>query len=311
MSQNKIKNFSISTENSFGKIVDAHIHIWLEIIQSSYNIISDMNNYDFINNELLRFKTCGGGSLIDCTPYGCGRDGNILKKLCMETGVNIVAVTGFHKKEYYNTKTSAWDLDTKEAEDFFVDEINNCLEECREYYSDIRAGVIKIAFNGELEGQYLNLTNAAINASKKTNTQILIHTDKGLNVEYLTDFLEDNGINPKKVMLNHKDKRNDAGLHIELADRGYYLEYDTFLRPKYNPEKNPWPLIGKMVETGFEDSIIVGSDIYGLEMWRTVSQNGGLSNFFNSIIFKLKELKIPEIAIDKIIGGNAGKFLNL
>jgi phosphotriesterase-related protein len=270
-----------------------------------------MNNYDFINNELLRFKTCGGGSLIDCTPYGCGRDGNILKKLCMETGVNIVAVTGFHKKEYYNTKTSAWDLDTKEAEDFFVDEINNCLEECREYYSDIRAGVIKIAFNGELEGQYLNLTNAAINASKKTNTQILIHTDKGLNVEYLTDFLEDNGINPKKVMLNHKDKRNDAGLHIELADRGYYLEYDTFLRPKYNPEKNPWPLIGKMVETGFEDSIIVGSDIYGLEMWRTVSQNGGLSNFFNSIIFKLKELKIPEIAIDKIIGGNAGKFLNL
>ena len=311
MIQNNMRFFEISTKNNNAKIVDAHIHVWIEIIQSADNIISDMDNYDFIKNELIRFKIYGGRCLVDCTPYGCGRDGNILKKLCMETGVNIIAVTGFHKREYYDTKTNVWSLNTNEAENFFVGEVRNCFEECMESGCNIKAGVIKIAFNGELEGQYLNLTNAAINASKKTNTQILIHTNQGLNVEYLAGFLEDNGINPKKVMLNHMDKRNDVGLHIELANRGYYLEYDTFLRPKYNPEKNLWPLIGKMVEAGFEDSIIVGSDIYGLEMWRTVSQNGGLSNFFNSIIFKLKELKISEIAIDKIIGGNAGKFLNL
>jgi len=311
MSQNKIKNFNISTENSFGKMVDAHIHIWLETIQSACNIISDMNNYDFIKNELIRFKTYGGRCLVDCTPYECGRNGNILKRLSMETGINIVAVTGFHKSNYYDTKAYVWNLSSREAEIFFINEISNCLKECMEFDCNIKAGVIKIAFNGGLEGQYLDLTKAAINASKKTNTQILIHTDQGLNVEYLADFLEDNSINPKKVMLNHMDKRNDVGLHIELANRGYYLEYDTFLRPRYNPEKNLWPLITGMLDAGFEDSIIVGSDIYGLEMWRTVYQNGGLSNFFNSIIYKLKELKISETAIDKIIGGNAGKFLNL
>ncbi len=130
MKQNSMKFFEISTKKNNEKIVDAHIHVWVEIMQSADNIISDMNNYDFIKNELIRFKIYGGRCLVDCTPFGCGRDGNILKKLSIETGVNIIAVTGFHKREYYDTKTNVWSLNTNEAENFFVGEVSNCLEEC-------------------------------------------------------------------------------------------------------------------------------------------------------------------------------------
>lgn len=311
MLRNKINNLNISKEDINRRIIDAHIHLWVDMVQSTSGVIPNIDNYDFIKNELVRFKSYGGSCVIDCTPYGCGRDGNVLRKLIIETGVNIIAVTGFHKSEYYKTEGRVWNFNNREAEDLFIYEISNCLMECSKHDTNIRADLIKIAFNGELEGKCLNLTNAAINASKKTNTQILVHTDQGLNIEYLADYIETKNIDPRRVILNHIDKRNDINLHVNLARRGFYLEYDTFLRPKYNPDKNLWPLIVAMVDAGFENSIVVGSDIYGSDMWKEISQNGGLANFFNLIIYNLQELKIPKEVIEKIIGGNAVKFLGL
>lgn len=282
------------------KVIDAHIHC----------STTEFNSYRFIKKELKKFKDSGGNGLIDCTPFGCGRNGNILKQFNCDTGINIVAVTGFHKKSYYPYDFELWEKNVSELTEFFISEVMNCLNECKNADVKIKAGVIKIPFIGELEGQYLKLTQAAINASIKTDVPILVHTEYGINIEYFVDFLEKSGINPNKVMLNHMDKNNNIALHLSLAKRGYYLEYDTFWRDEYDPEKKLWPLIERMVYEGYGDAIIAASDIYTDVKWKIASKRGGLPAFFNSIIAKLQGLKIPEHIINKIIGGNASDFLS-
>ena len=99
----------------------------------------------------------------------------------------------------------------------------------------IKPGLIKIPFLGTLDGAYKVLTDAAIFAAGQTGIPLLVHTEQGLNVEWFCDYLEEKKIMPQKVVLSHMDKRPDVKLHEKLAAKGYYLEYDTFLREKYNP----------------------------------------------------------------------------
>ena len=62
-------------------------------------------------------------------------------------------------------------------------------------------------------------------------------------------------------MLCHMDKRPDFSLHQALALQGITLEYDTFYRPKYEPDTKLWPLLTRMVEAGLHRHAVVGTDI--------------------------------------------------
>ncbi len=92
---------------------------------------------------------------------------------------------------------------------------------------NIKAGVIKIAFIGELEGQFLELSKAAINASKNRYSNFGSHRS-GLKCRTSCRFFEDNDINPKKVMINHMDKRSDVGLHFSLQREVFTLNMIHF-----------------------------------------------------------------------------------
>jgi phosphotriesterase-related protein len=80
----------------------------------------------------------------------------------------------------------------------------------------------------------------------------------------LTDF----GTDARRLALCHMDKRPDVGLHQELAQAGALLEYDTFFRPKYEPERNVWPLVERMVADGYAASIAFGTDLADIASWR-------------------------------------------
>ena len=290
--------------------VDGHTHLWLHDAKGFLKENKEIDDYISIKNELIDFKQYGGSACIDCTPWGCGRSGIILKRLSQESGINIIAVTGFHKKQNYITGSGPWLLDIGEAEDLFISEIRDCLTECRDIDNKIRAGAIKIPYIGKPEGEYLTLTLAAINASVNTDIPIIVHTEKGLGVEDFADFLESHGIGPNRVMICHMDKRDEFDLHRELACRGFYLEYDTFLRKKYNPEKRLLPLLKKMVIEGFEESIIFGSDICNNLMWRDIAGKEGLNGVFSNFIKKIASQGIEHRAIEKILGKNSTAFLS-
>lgn len=302
---------------------DSHSHLWIDRADFKENQKFQVDDFSMVKEELKNFKKIkikylsdGNASVIDCQPAYCGRNGNRLLELSRLTGVNIISVTGFHKKDYYPQESGIWKMNRKDAENFFIKEIkNNLLESSgllgqqNSNKNNIRAGAIKIAFTGITGSRYEVLTEAAVNASAATGAPLIVHTERGMGVEKLVDFFIKKEVLLSKIMLCHMDKRPDIKLHKHLADKSILLEYDTFSRPDYNPEKNVWPLLIEMIKEGYSSSIVIGTDLADNRMWKDTSRRGGLPGFFESITEKLLDSGAEISDIENIIKINVQNYL--
>jgi phosphotriesterase-related protein len=136
-----------------------------------------------------------------------------------------------------------------------------------------------------------------------------MHTEKGEGLEEILAFFDKQGLEPERLVIAHIDKRPDLSLHQELARAGYLLEYDTFFREKYEPEKNLWPLLLEMVEAGFSDSIALATDQADPGMWEVFGTGPGLPGFIRVIKKRLdEEIKDAE-TVNGLVGRNISRRL--
>ena len=82
------------------------------------------------------------------------------------------------------------------------------------------------------------------------------------------------------------------------------LEYDTFYRPKYNPEAHLWPLITFMVDAGLECQVALATDMADAQMWQNLGKGPGLANFPTQIRQQLFDLGLGQTTIKRLIGEN-------
>jgi 5-phospho-D-xylono-1,4-lactonase len=285
-------------------ITDAHNHLWISPVPGADPGAPVLNQFDLILKELVEYREKGGGTLLDCQPEGCGRDGNKLLALSKGSGVNLIASTGFHRNKYYAEDHWLWKANAQEVCDFLCSELEQGLVETLQTPSPVRAGFIKIA----LEASWADCPLAALEgtafAAVKTKALIEIHTEKGLLAEKACVYFLDAGVLPGQLVFCHMDKRPDLGLHKELAHLGVLLEYDTFYRPKYNPFVNLWPLLERMVSAGLSDRVALATDMAEPEFYYFIGGGAGLSSLPGEIQNKLSEKEFPEIARMQMLGGN-------
>ena len=267
-----------------------------------------MNKYNSIRRELIYYRLAGGTTIVDCQPGGCGRDGRVLLRLSQESGVNIISATGFHLPKYYSSDYWIYRASADQAETYFISEIKRGLLETLQLETPIKAGLIKIACQSRLQDTPQALLEAAAGACLETGIAIEAHTEKGSDAESFVDFLLRKGVPAERLVICHIDKRPDSGLHHDLATAGILLEYDTFYRPKYEPEKNLWPLIQRMITDGLEDFIALATDMAEAELWSLFGNGPGLGGFLTIIAPRLKALGLNS-SLDKLLGGNIARRL--
>jgi 5-phospho-D-xylono-1,4-lactonase len=290
-------------------ITDAHNHVWIDAIPGADRSAPVLDQYDEIVNELKEYKAKGGTSLLDCQPEGCGRNGNRLLSLSKESGVNIIASTGFHRRKYYDPAHWLWNVRTQKVTDFLCSEIEQGLFETLNSPFPVKAGFIKIA----LEANWSELPNSALEGAAatavKTKSLLAIHTEKGALAEKACVFFTDMGVLPSQIVLCHMDKRPDKGLQVELARFGVLLEYDTFYRTKYDPAVNLWPLIDCMVKSGCEDNVALATDMAEKEFYKSISNGPGLESLPTEIYSRLIENGYSEQVVQKLTGKNIARRL--
>ncbi|MFW5941358.1 MAG: hypothetical protein ACOCXI_06135, partial [Chloroflexota bacterium] len=131
-------------------ITDAHNHAWIEAVPGADPGAPRLDDRTRIFRELKAYRAAGGSALVDCQPGGCGRDGNVLARLAEESGVHIIASTGFHLQRYYGPGALLWQMTADEARDYFLAEIRRGLSETRDGEHVVRPGLIKIAAEATL-----------------------------------------------------------------------------------------------------------------------------------------------------------------
>ncbi len=172
--------------------------------------------------------------------------------------------------------------------------------------SAVFPGVIKIAAEATLAASPLALFEAAAAVARQTGYAIEVHTERGAAVEELLAFFGGQGLSPRRLVFCHVDKRPDFGLHRELARAGVMLEYDTFFRPKYAPERGVWPLIREMAAAGLAGQVALATDMADPALWAELGGAPGLLGFFTIVRDGLARLGLPEEIVAGLMGGNIG-----
>ncbi|MDP2991594.1 MAG: hypothetical protein Q8O57_13620, partial [Kiritimatiellota bacterium] len=256
-----------------------------------------------ILGELIEYKDAGGDALADCQPGGCGRNGNLLRDVVQASGVKIIACPGFHRASYYPADYWMWQAEAGEITDSFVGEIRLGLAEVRDSENPVRAGFVKIACEEQLSRTPQAALEAAAGAVAETGSAIEVHTEKGAQAEGILAFFAAHKVPPGRIILCHMDKRPDFALHCELARVGILLEYDTFYRPKYDLERNLWPLIEKMAAEGLCEYVALATDMAEKALWR-LGGGPGLAGFPQDIRKCLRQAGLDEECIGRRMGKN-------
>lgn len=240
-----------------------------------------LNDPDRLTRELVDAAAHGLRSAVDAMPVDAGRNVLLLAQLARRSGVNIVAVTGFHHDRYYGPTHWSARASEDELADLFVADLEQGID-ANDYAGPIvrrtehRAGAIKVAGSeGGPSDRDARIMRAAAEAHRRTGAPILTHCEHGTGALEQVRLLTDAGVPPERLILGHVDKVTDPGYHRELADSGATLQYDQAFRWGERPN-GTLELLAMMVEYGLADHVVLGMDAARFRYYRAYGGEPGL-----------------------------------
>ncbi|RXZ78427.1 hypothetical protein EBB07_26980 [Paenibacillaceae bacterium] len=217
--------------------------------------------------EIERYKLAGGSALVDAQPLGCGRMADALVDASLQTGLPIIASTGFHKLNFYWDNHWIHQYDEQRLTDIFVGELTEGMyinvddSEPREQVA-AKAGIIKTAVGPSgMVGSYVKCFAAAAEAAIRTGAPLQCHMEPNVDPLEIIRFFVERGVAPSSLYMCHLDRTHyDLALHEQVAHTGVYLEYDTIGRFKYHSDDSEAALIKHMIGKGYVRQLLLSLD---------------------------------------------------
>lgn len=228
---------------------------WIENRWDYWELIGDEPR---INEELAAYRALGGGTLVDVTPIGIGRDLARLARLSQATGLHIVAGAGWYRQAYYPAEAR---IDRRSVDDLADEIVQEFID------GPVRPGII-----GEIgtdkpwvTAQEERVFRAAARAALRTGASVTTHavqSDVGLAQ---LAILEEEGLDPARIVIGHCDSHPRLEHWREIVRRGAHVQAD-FLGMSFTPleradEPKVVELISTLLNEGFEKQILLSQDV--------------------------------------------------
>lgn len=277
---------------------------WIENRWDYWELIGDEPR---INEELAAYKGLGGGTLVDVTPIGIGRDLARLARLSMATGLHIVAGAGWYRQAYYPAEAR---IDRRSIDDLADEIVQEFVE------GPVRPGII-----GEIgtdkpwvTAQEERVFRAAARAALRTGASVTTHavqSDVGLAQ---LAILEDEGLDPARIVIGHCDSHPRIEHWREIVRRGAHVEAD-FLGMSFTPleragEPKVVELISTLLNEGFEKQILLSQDVCHDSQLASYGGNG-YTYLQKSFLPRLAEAGVNAATIKTITVENPARLLTL
>ena len=262
---------------------------------SDYPELFGPNARERIINDLIRAKEAGIDTVVDATTCDLGRDIELLREASFKSKVNIIATTGWHLNiPYFFARISA----DKMAE-WFVREIEEGIAG-----TDIKAGVLKGASDiyGVTPETELILRILA-RANIKTGVPIALHSfPRGQVGRQQVAILMEEGVNLKRVKIDHSNDTTDVGYLVWLLEQGVYLGLDRYPGEDVSPLDRTITLKA-LIDAGYAEHLCLSHDLLMshiqvdspevTEQERQGINPHGLLYVKNEVIPKLQEMGVP------------------
>ena len=182
---------------------------------------------DLALREVMEFTSRGGGTMVELTTVGLGRDPLALARIARRGGLHVIAGAGF----YVGDAHPAWvrEADVDALSDTMVRDITEGIDG-----SDVRAGIIgEIGISAPIGPSEKRVLQAAARAQEATGAAISIHTaftspeaDSAIEA---AEILGDAGADLSRVIMGHVDLvLHRPDYHRRILELGCYLEFDLF-----------------------------------------------------------------------------------
>ncbi len=284
--------------------VMCHEHLAMDLSPVRGDNDSVFSDKELILNEILLLKECGCGTIIEVTSQDMGRDIEALQYYSKQSGMHIVASTGFYLEPYHTEFAKEATVD--DIADFFKKELSEGIED-----TGIKAGLIaEIATSTNcVKENEKKVFLAAAKAAVETKCAVSTHCDMSTQAHEQLDMLLSSGMAADKIILGHMDLTSDTDYHISLLKRGTNLAFDTISKIAYiSDEKRAENLI-KLLNNGWEDHILLSQDVSRLS-YLTTNGGKGYTAVMKYFIPMLEKMGVAQNQIEKMIVHNPARILD-
>lgn len=312
----------VSKKALFNQRVSMHN---LSVLRTNPRAIRDnyfLSDFEIAQRELKEFKKAGGGTIVDLTNRGMGRDASLLKSLAIFVDVNIVVGCG-----YYTYDTHPKEMDEKSVEELADEIIADLIMGIKE--SGVKAGVIgELGISKEIHPNERKVLLGAAKAHRKTGAPIFVHLHPwdtwGRNGKEVVSTFAKERVDMDKLVLCHGDTWIDMQSIRDVLSTGVLVGFDNFGKEHYiipadrtvscgglwSMDREKVKALKVLIDEGFERQILVSGDVckktdihhYG---------GRGYDHILRNIVPMMIEEGIDKGNIDLFLKENPKKLLDI
>lgn len=281
-----------------------HEHLIMDLSHIRKENDSVLDNGEDIKFELLDAVEQGLNAIVEVTNIGMGRNVSLLKKISEDLGINIIASTGFYKKDYYTD--FVYESSIEELCMLFVREIEEGIED-----TEIKAGIL-----AEIGSSYNIIEDiekkvfiAAAKAHCKTGASISTHCELGTMAYEQVKLLLNEGVNPDKIIIGHMDLHNDIDELEKILKLNVNIAFDTIGKNNYNSEENRVKNLLTLIDKGYIKNILLSQDITRKSHLK--KNNGtGYTYIFDTFIPNLLKVGVENSMINQMLVDTPARILD-
>ncbi|GLY81683.1 phosphotriesterase family protein [Actinoallomurus iriomotensis] len=237
-----------------------------------------LDDTDAMLADLRAFAASGGGTVVDVTPGGLGRDPRVLRSLAERSGLRIVMGSGWYLERFHPAHLPSAGEHGLAAE--LVAEFTDGVDG-----TGVRPGVIgEIGVSPDFTEDEHTALRAAARAQRETGVPLYVHLPgwQRRAHEVLDIVLGEYGVPPGAVVLCHMDPSHDDPAYQEaVADRGVWIEFDMVGMPfRYPGEgQSPGPhetarAVARLIGRGHAERLLLSHDVFLKSMLTAYGGNG-------------------------------------
>ena len=290
-----------------------HTKVSLWHIQGRWDYWELIGEEPRILEELGAYTAAGGRALVDLTLDGIGRDLPRLARISEATKLHIIGGSGWYRTAYYPPEAR---IDRRTTDDLADEIVREFTDGVPGPNGPVRPGII-----GEIgtdkpwvTAQEERVFRAAARAAKRTGAAITTHavqSDVGLAQ---LAILEDEGLDPARIVIGHCDSYPRIEHWREIVRRGATVEAD-FLGMSFTPleragEPKVIELLKQLIDEGFASQIMLSQDVCHDSQLLSYGGNG-YTYLQKTFLPRLLAAGVDQQTIEQITVKNPARVLTL
>ena len=288
-----------------------HTQIALWHIASRWDYWQLTRNEPVILGELARFAAAGGSGLVDLTLPGVGRDPAWLRDIATASGLHVVMGCGWYRGVHYPAESRIDRRTVDDLADELVTEITDGVDG-----TGVRPGII-----GEIgtdkpwvSALEERVHRAAARAARRTGLAVTTHgVMSPVGLDQLR-ILEEEGLDPARVVIGHADSYPVLEHHLAIIERGANVEFDflgmNFLALERLGEPRVIDLLGELVARGHADRILLSQDVCHDSQLKCYEGNGYVY-LAETFLPRLRDAGVTDAQIETMTVANPRRLLTI